>query len=191
MGKTEERSGFLAGQMLIAMPTMRDPRFQRSLVYLCAHSGEGAMGLIVNKTKDRLVWKDLFTKLSIPVGSINAPRPVHFGGPVESGRGFVLHSADYNADEATMKVDAEVSMTTTVDILRDLAVGHGPDRALLALGYAGWAPGQLESELQDNGWLLCEADKALLFDPEVTTKWDRALAKLGVDPSLLSAGGHA
>ena len=184
-------AAFLDGQILIAMPTMRDPRFQRSIVYLCSHSEDGAMGLIVNKVKDRLVWKDLFGKLSIPLGSVLGPRPVHFGGPVEMARGFVLHSADYTADDATLQVDEATSMTTTVDILRDLAIGRGPDRAMLALGYAGWAAGQLESELQENGWLLCPSDAELLFGDDVHGKWDRALGKLGVDPSMLSTGGHA
>ena len=182
---------FLDGQILIAMPGMEDPRFQRSLVYLCAHSEDGAMGLIVNKTADDLVWKDLFGKLGIPIGSYNAPKPVHYGGPVETGRGFVLHSSDYHSDDATMKVDEATSMTATIDILQAMAMGRGPDKAIVALGYAGWAPGQLEGELQMNGWLLCTPDEDLLFGDEDEAKWDRALAKIGVDPRLLSTGGHA
>jgi putative transcriptional regulator len=182
---------FLDGQVLIAMPGMQDPRFARSLVYLCAHSAEGAMGLIVNKRADDLVWRDLFKRLGIPIGSVNAPRPVHYGGPVETGRGFVLHSSDYHADEATLKVDKGISMTATLDVLQAMALGRGPDRAIVALGYAGWAPGQLESELQMNGWLLCEPDEELVFGDDDDAKWDRALKKIGVDPSLLGAGGHA
>ena len=154
-------ANFLDGQVLIAMPGMQDPRFARALVYLCAHSDEGAMGLIVNKRAEDLVWRDLFKRLGIPIGSVNAPRPVHYGGPVETGRGFVLHSSDYHADEATMKVDRAISMTATLDVLQAMALGKGPDRAIVALGYAGWAPGQLESELQMNGWLLCDADEEL------------------------------
>ncbi|HET7410047.1 MAG TPA: YqgE/AlgH family protein [Paracoccaceae bacterium] len=182
---------FLDGKVLIAMPGMQDPRFARAIVYLCAHSTEGAMGLIVNKRAEDLVWRDLFKRLGIPIGSVNAPRPVHYGGPVETGRGFVLHSGDYHAEEATMKVDGAVSMTATLDVLQAMALGRGPDRAIVALGYTGWAPGQLESELQMNGWLLCDPDEELLFGDEDERKWDRALRKLGVDPSLLGPGGHA
>lgn len=185
-------TGFLDGQMLIAMPGMQDPRFHRSLVYICAHSHDGAMGLIVNKRADDLKLKDLFGKLGIPVGKLIAKSPVHYGGPVETGRGFVLHSSDYRADEATMTVDDGTSMTATLDILHDMAGNRGPDRAIVALGYAGWAPGQLEAELQANGWLACPADQDLLFSPDADTKWDKALAKLGVHPAMLSAtGGRA
>jgi len=180
---------FLDGQVLIAMPGMRDPRFQKTLVYLCAHSSDGAMGLIVNRRADNLKLKDLFKKLDIPIGSIMGKVPVHYGGPVETGRGFVLHSADYHADDATMQVDEETSMTATLDILHAMAMKRGPKKAIVALGYAGWAPGQLESELRANGWLACPADSELLFGAEEDSKWDRALAKLGVHPSMLSATG--
>ena len=183
---------FLDGRMLIAMPGMRDPRFHRSLVYLCAHSADGAMGIIVNKRADNLKLGDLFEKLDIPVGDLVTGAPVHYGGPVETGRGFVLHSSDYGADEATMKVDDGTSMTATLDILHAMATNQGPDRAIVALGYAGWAPGQLEAELQANGWLACPADQDLLFSPDEDTKWDKALAKLGVHPAMLSStGGRA
>ena len=182
---------FLVGKVLIAMPGMQDPRFAKSLVYLCAHSSDGAMGLIVNKCADTLIWSDLFEKLDIPIGKFNAPRPVHYGGPVETGRGFVLHSSDYHAEDATMSVDDRVSMTATLDILHAIAMGVGPDKAIVALGYAGWAPGQLESELQVNGWLTCDPDGGMLFGDENDEKWDQALAKLGIDPMLLGAGGHA
>ena len=193
MSETDQNGGaaFLVGKVLIAMPGMQDPRFARSVVYLCAHSSDGAMGLIVNKRADDLVWSDLFEKLDIPIGKVNAPRPVHYGGPVETARGFVLHSSDYHAEDATMTVDGSVSMTATLDILHAIAMGVGPDRAIVALGYAGWAPGQLESELQVNGWLACEADGDILFGEQNDEKWDRAMAKLGIDPAMLSAGGHA
>jgi len=183
---------FLDGQMLIAMPGMQDPRFHRSLVYLCAHSADGAMGLIVNKTADGLKLKDLFEKLGIPLGGGIATEPVHYGGPVETGRGFVLHSSDYHSDDATMKVDDGTSMTATLDILHAMASNRGPHRAIVALGYAGWAPGQLEAELQANGWLACAADEELLFGADEDTKWDKALAKIGVHPAMLSStGGRA
>jgi putative transcriptional regulator len=184
-------ASFLDGQVLIAMPGMQDPRFARAVVYLCAHSAEGAMGLIVNKRADDLVWRDLFKRLGIPIGSFHAPRPVHYGGPVETGRGFVLHTSDYHAEDATLKVDNRISMTATLDVLQAMGTGRGPDNAIVALGYAGWAPGQLESELQMNGWLLCEPDEELVFGEDDNAKWDRALKKIGVDPSMLGAGGHA
>jgi putative transcriptional regulator len=185
------RSDFLAGQLLIAMPGMQDPRFHRTLVFLCAHSEEGAMGLIVNKPAETLALKDLFERLDIPVSEAIAKEPVRFGGPVETGRGFVLHSADYHAEGATLGVDETTSMTATLDILHAMAAGTGPERAMVALGYAGWAPGQLEAEMQRNGWLYCAPDDGLLFDADNDTKWDRALKKIGVDPALLSAGGSA
>ena len=184
-------SGFLDGQVLIAMPGMQDPRFIHALVYLCAHTSDGAMGLIVNKTAEDLVWEDLFKKLDIPLAGQHAPRPVHFGGPVETGRGFVLHSADYHAQDATLTVDTGTSMTASMDILQAIAGGQGPERAIVALGYSGWAAGQLEQELQGNGWLLCDPDDDLLFGSNQHEKWDKALAKIGVDPALLGAGGHA
>lgn len=184
-------TGFLDGQILIAMPGMQDPRFSRALVYMCAHSSEGAMGLIVNKCADDLVWTDLFEKLDIAVKSDLGPRPVRYGGPVETGRGFVLHTPDYHSGEATLSVDEATSMTTTVDILQALASGDGPGRAIVTLGYSGWGAGQLESELKMNGWLCCDADADLLFGDDNDAKWDRALAKIGVDPRLLGAGGHA
>ncbi len=194
-GAESTEAEFLDGQILIAMPGMQDPRFHRSLVYLCAHSADGAMGMIVNKRADDLKLKDLFGKLGIPIGSGPsglATTPVHYGGPVEMGRGFVLHSSDYHSDDATMQVDDATSMTATLDILHAMATDRGPDHAIIALGYAGWAPGQLEAELQANGWLACPADETLLFGADEDSKWDRALAKLGVHPAMLSpTGGRA
>ena len=186
-----ENPQFLDGQILIAMPGMQDPRFQHALVFLCAHSDEGAMGLIVNKTTEDLVWSDLFERLEIPFDPSGMPRPVYYGGPVEQGRGFVLHSSDYHAEEATLCINAGTSMTATLDILHALGASEGPERVLVALGYAGWAPGQLEAELQMNGWLLCPPDDDLLFGSDDEGKWNRAMAKIGVDPALLSVGGHA
>ncbi len=181
----------LSGQVLIAMPGLLDPRFHRTLVFLCAHSADGAMGLIVNKPAESLSLKDLFERLNIPATSEIAARRVRFGGPVETARGFVLHSSDYHAEHATLRVDATTSMTATLDILHAMASDRGPERAMVALGYAGWSPGQLEREIQANSWLYCAADDPLLFDEDNDTKWDRAMAKIGVDPSLLSAGGRA
>jgi len=182
----------LGGQLLVAMPQMQDPRFARSVVYLCAHSAKGgAMGLVINKLLGSLTLDELFKHLEIEAPRANRPRPVHFGGPVDAARGFVLHTADYRED-ATLVVDGEIAVTATLDILRAIGRGAGPQRSLLALGYAGWAPGQLDAEIQANGWLSVAADAELVFDADFEGKWQRALAKLGVDLSMLSTdAGHA
>ena len=187
----ESDASYLSGKLLIAMPGMRDPRFASSLVYLCAHSPEGAMGLIVNKRAESLTLTDLFGKIGIPVGDVLGRRPVHYGGPVEMGRGFVLHSADYHASDATMRVDDSTSMTATLDVLQAMAAEEGPSQAIVTLGYAGWAPGQLETELQSNGWLTADPDPELLFTADVDRKWNRALEKIGIDPAFLTVGGRA
>ena len=194
-----ERDGYLDGQLLIAMPTMGDPRFARSVIYMCAHSPEGAMGIIINQRAPNISFTELLAQLNIvpPKDRISVPSPlhamaVHLGGPVETGRGFVLHSADYFKAESTLPIDESVCLTATIDILRDIAKGTGPDKALLALGYAGWAPGQLESEMHANGWLNCPADPDLIFDAEVDRKYSRALNRIGIDPlRLASDAGHA
>jgi putative transcriptional regulator len=182
----------LAGQFLVAMPQMLDPRFARSVIYLCAHSEEGgAMGLVINKPLGSLTMGELFAQLDIVPSSIVDARPVHFGGPVEAGRGFVLHTADYNED-ATLVVDGNIAVTATLEILRAIGKGGGPRQSLFALGYAGWAPGQLDAEIQANGWLSVAADDGIIFDPDHDRKWRRALAKLGIDLSMLSTeAGHA
>jgi len=190
---------FLKGQLLVAMPLMTDRRFARSVIYMCAHSPEGAMGLIINHRADHINFPNLLDRLGIPSGSTEEgvasdllERSVHMGGPVETGRGFVLHSSDYYATDSTLQIDADVSLTASIEILRAIASGEGPDRSMLALGYAGWSAGQLESELQANGWLHCPADLDLVFDPDLDSKYLRALAKIGVDPShLVSDAGHA
>jgi putative transcriptional regulator len=171
------------------MPQMQDPRFMRSVIFLCAHNAEGAMGLVVNKIIEQPSIEDLLQQLGIaPDGFAGAQ--VHFGGPVESGRGFVLHSADYT-EEGTLVVSG-VGLTATTDILRAIGRGTGPRRSLLALGYAGWGAGQLDAEIQANGWLHVAADDDLIFDPGFEDKWRRAIGKLGVDPSALSGdAGHA
>jgi Putative transcriptional regulator len=191
--------GYLDGQMLIAMPAMSDERFVRSVIYVCAHSSEGAMGIIVNQVARNIKFPDLLVQLEVIPAKERIELPVraedvrvHLGGPVETGRGFVLHSADYFKAESTLPIDESVCLTATIDILRDIAKGSGPDKALLALGYAGWAPGQLESEIQANGWLHCTADPELIFDPEVDRKYNRALGKIGIDPwRLVNDSGHA
>jgi putative transcriptional regulator len=190
---------YLEGKMLIAMPTMGDDRFARTLIYLCAHSDEGAMGLVVNKIAPTIQFPELLEQLEIPnspplrgEGSAAAAVPVLQGGPVEAGRGFVLHSQDYHQDDATLSISEDVSMTASIDVLKAIARGAGPDKAMLALGYAGWGPGQLEHEIQANGWLHCDPDDDLIFGINLNDKYDQALAKLGVDVSYLSGdAGHA
>lgn len=192
-------SGYLEGQLLIAMPAMADKRFARSVIYMCAHSDEGAMGLIINQRAPNLSFPDLLDKLQLLDEEAEASVPpdlmrmaIHLGGPVEPERGFVLHSSDYFTPSSTLPISDEVCLTATIDILKALAAGEGPDRAILALGYAGWAPGQLESEIHANGWLSCQADLDLVFDLDVEEKYERALFKLGIDPiHLVNAAGHA
>jgi len=182
---------YLTGHLLIAMPTMADPRFQRTVVYLCAHNAEGAMGLVVNRLYGSISFRDLLEQLEIHPQRADVDLRVHYGGPVESGRGFVLHSTDF-VREGTMMVDEDVALTATVDILRAISEGRGPRQSLLALGYAGWGPGQLDAEIQANGWLTAPSDGSLLFDRDLETKWERAFAKLGVSWSALSGeAGHA
>lgn len=181
----------LTGQFLIAMPQMPDPRFEKSVIYICVHNAEGAMGLVVNKLFEGISFTSLLNQLDIEVTQPARELTVHFGGPVESGRGFVLHSADYNR-EGSMQVSDQVVLTATVDILRAVAEGQGPQNAILALGYAGWGPGQLDQEMQQNGWLHAPADNRILFDTDQERKWERALASLGINLSMLSADiGHA
>ena len=189
MGENDE--SYLTGQLLIAMPSMRDRRFERTVIYMCAHNEEGAMGLVVNRLIGSITFPDLLEQLGIDSAGVSDEIRVHFGGPVESGRGFVLHSADYER-EGTLPVSEAVGLTATVDILRDMAAGSGPRQSLLALGYAGWGPGQLDSEIQANGWLHVAPDEDLVFDEVLDDKWERAIAKLGVDVSMLSGdAGHA
>ncbi len=186
--------GFLEGKMLIAMPSIGDTRFERTLIYMCVHNPDGAMGIVVNKLAPNITFPDLLERLSIamPDAAERITCPVLVGGPVEMGRGFVLHTQDYFSEESTLPVDEDVGLTASVDILRAMAGGRGPRHALLALGYAGWAPGQLDAEIQSNGWLHCDPDPELLFGLDIETKYHKALAKLGVDISLLSGdAGHA
>src|SRR6267154_164301 len=190
IGDVPADRGYLDGQLLIAMPVMGDPRFERSVIYLCAHSSEGAMGIIVNRRAGSIDFPELLVQLDIIKKSdqIKVPK----GGPVETGRGFVLHSSDFFIKDATLKIDDGICLTATVDILKAIAKGAGPKHAILALGYAGWAPGQLETEIQDNGWLHCDADPDLVFGGDVEEKYLRALRKIGIDPGMLSnEAGHA
>jgi putative transcriptional regulator len=192
MGEVVVDRQSLAGHLLVAMPQMLDPRFARSVIYLCAHSYDaGAMGLIINKRLGSLTMAELFAQLDIKPSAVANLHPVHFGGPVEAGRGFVLHTADYR-EEATLHVDGNISVTASFQVLRAISKDQGPCQSLFALGYAGWAPGQLDAEIQANGWLSVAADDDIVFASDHDRKWNRALAKLGVDPSMLSSdAGHA
>ena len=186
-----ETGGYLTGQLLIAMPSMRDARFARTVIFMCAHNQNGAMGLVINRLVGAITFPDLLDQLGIQTTADTEEIRVHFGGPVESGRGFVLHSSDYNQD-STLEVDSKIALTATIDILRDIATGSGPRQRLMALGYAGWGPGQLDLEIQDNGWLHVEADDELIFGDDLGNKWERAIGKLGVSVSMLSdEAGHA
>ncbi len=182
----------LTGKLLIAMPGMGDPRFDHSVVYMCSHGDDGAMGLIINKPADVRV-KDLLGQLNIPCEiPVAGERLVRFGGPVEMARGFVLHSSDYEANLHSMAIKEGFSMTATLDILEDIGAGRGPEKSMLMLGYAGWGPEQLEDEISKNGWLTTDASRQLVFDVADDEKWEAALATLGVDPLTLSASaGHA
>ncbi len=182
---------YLTGHLLVAMPQMRDPRFARSVIYMCAHSADGAMGLVVNRRVGSITFDDLLQQLNIGPNKRHDEIRIHFGGPVEQGRGFVLHSSDY-LQSGSLRVDDQVALTATLDILKELAAGGGPRRSLLALGYAGWGPGQLDAEIQANGWLSVSSDEALVFDADLDHKWERAIGKIGIDFSKLSGeAGHA
>lgn len=179
----------LTGKLLIAMPDMGDPRFDHAVIYICAHSSDGSMGLIINKPAPDVRFSDLLEQLSIDEGEQMVDVRIHYGGPVETGRGFVLHTSDYASGAGTMEVASGVAMTATLDILEDIATGSGPKRSMLGLGYAGWGPGQLEDELIQNGWLVCDANEDILFGRAAEHKWTAALKILGVDPLMLSASG--
>ena len=177
----------LDGKLLVAMPGMGDPRFEKSVILICAHSPEGAMGLIINRPARDLTFGNLLDQLSIPRAPEGRDIRIHSGGPVERGRGFVLHSPDYTGGPATMRIGSGYGMTATLDILEALARGDGPARALLALGYSGWGPGQLEDEIRANGWLITDAAEDLVFSADDAGKWMGALKGMGIDPLMLSA----
>jgi putative transcriptional regulator len=189
----------LEGKMLIAMPGMSDPRFERSVIFMCAHSEQGAMGIIVNKVTPLMSFGDLASQIDVlPPPALAKASPeilnmaVQYGGPVEPSRGFVLHSSDYFTTDSSMPIGRHLALTATLDVLKAMLGGEGPRHAMLALGYSGWAPGQLEDEIHHNGWLHCEADNELLFGRLHDAKYDQALRKIGVDPSMLSSdAGHA
>jgi putative transcriptional regulator len=189
--QTSSQTGYLVGQLLVAMPQMTDPRFHESVILLCSHDENGAMGVVVNKVIDSLSFSDLLKQLNIALPSeSNAPK-IHYGGPVEIGRGFVLHSADYTSP-TSKSVTKAISLSATTTIIEDCIQGQGPKQILIALGYAGWSAGQLESEIMKNGWLTVEADPSLIFSEDALSIWRRTLEKIGVTPENLSTfSGHA
>jgi putative transcriptional regulator len=192
-------TSYLDGQVLVAMPGMMDERFARSVIYICAHSAEGAMGIILNRPAANVNMPDLLVQLEIvpEIERIRLPQKVGamqvlMGGPVETSRGFVLHSPDFHIEQSTLPIDDSVCLTATIDILRAIAAGRGPENAVLALGYAGWGAGQLEMELQANGWLNCPADAELIFNTAIDLRYEMALRRIGVEPAMLSMeAGHA
>ncbi|MFA6020733.1 MAG: YqgE/AlgH family protein [Rhodospirillales bacterium] len=193
MSRADGKSGFLVGQLLIAMPQMNDPRFARAVIYVCAHGPEGAMGLVINRVLDSFNFGDLLEQLGIVADPFSSHIRVHFGGPVETGRGFVLHSAEYR-HESTLVVDDRIGLTATIDVLKDIVGGQGPKKNILALGYAGWGAGQLEQEISENIWLTAPASEDLLFGDDTNTAWERAMKKIHthVAPALLAGqAGHA
>ena len=181
-----EAQDFLTGQLLIAMPGMPDPRFAHSVIFMCMHDDRGAMGLIVNQIVDGLAFEKLLEQVGLTDVPIKRNIAIHMGGPVETGRGFVLHSNDYGI-ESTLDVDGRIRLTQSIEVLKEISRGGGPRQCLLALGYAGWGPGQLEREIQQNGWLNVGSDEELIFGMAIEDKWRRALAKMGIDPSMLSS----
>ena len=199
VGDNASERGYLDGQLLIAMPVMGDPRFERSVIYLCAHSSEGAMGIIVNRPAGSIDFPELLVQLDIIKKSDQIKLPenaetmkVLKGGPVDTGRGFVLHSSDFFIKDATLNIDDGICLTATLDILKAIAQGQGPRSAVLALGYAGWAPGQLEKEITENGWLNCDADPEVIFGADTDGKYQQAMRKIGIDLGKLSSeAGHA
>ena len=178
---------FLAGKLIIAMPTMSDPRFKRSVVCICAHNEDGAIGIIINKIIESLSFSKIIKQLKLKKNMTKNDYKDHiyFGGPVETERGFILHSSDYSSENST-SINSEISMTASTEILQALIDGNGPNKSIVALGYAGWGPGQLDTEIQSNAWLSVESDLELVFSAKTAEKWDMALEKIGVNPALLS-----
>ncbi|MFP4098767.1 MAG: YqgE/AlgH family protein [Alphaproteobacteria bacterium] len=183
-------SQYLTGKLLVAMPSLGDPRFQRAVIFICAHDAGGAMGLVINHVMPGVDFKELVKQLKIQsdikVNFKDLSLPVMYGGPVESARGFLLHSSDFsNAD--TMHIGHSIGVTGTLEALRDVATGQKPENLMFILGYAAWESGQLEAEIVQNAWLVIDRDEALIFDPDHSAKWTQAINKLGIDPGMLSA----
>lgn len=191
-GTTTQTLGELTGKLLVATPGMGNEQFDKSVVFVCEHSAKGAMGLIVNKRAKGMALGDVLEQLDVDVAGHVKGLPVYFGGPVEIARGFVLHSPDFQSSLQTVNVGMDFAMTVTMDVLEEMGKGVGPENAQMMLGYAGWGPDQLENEIAQNGWLICEATVELVFGADDSAKWALALASMGLDPLTLSAtAGHA
>jgi putative transcriptional regulator len=187
----QRKTGTLAGHLLIATPVVQETCFARSVIYLCAHNPEGAMGIIVNYPVENINIDEIFDQLSIDHKLQARALPIHFGGPVESSRGFVVHSSDYVSDESLIRKNG-ISVTASISVLQALAQGKGPAQGMLVLGYAGWSPGQLEAEIENGSWIVVPASSQLVFDAANETKWTMALSTLGIDMGHYStAVGHA
>lgn len=190
-GYIEDENEWLTGKILVAMPSMLDPRFERTIIFICSHSPDGAMGLVLNRMFGEINFEGLLEQFGLKLSENAKEKPVFYGGPVEPVRGFVLHSSDYK-EASTTEVTETLNLTATVDVLRALSLGHGPEKSLLLLGYAGWAPGQLEVELQANGWIIVPGNADIIFDERHEDKWKKALKTIGVSPTMLSTDvGHA
>ena len=191
MAIEDKSPNYLTGRLIVAMPQMQDTRFEHAVIFICGHDANGAMGLVVNKLADTLMLKDILHQLSVPVPTFKRDVEVHLGGPVEMGRGFVLHSTDYVQD-STIRINEDYSLTATVEILRDIALDKGPKQCVMTLGYTSWSPGQLEEEIHANSWLELEPENNIVFCEEVSTCWKKSIATLGIDPGMLSGdAGHA
>ena len=191
---TKAHSSYLNGKLLVAMPGIGDARFERSVIFMCAHSPEGAMGIVINRTSKQITFPELLEKLEIISADHRidlSPKvrgmTVQAGGPVEAGRGFVLHTTDYFSQDTTLPISTGIGLTATLDVLRASAGGRGPRKSLMALGYSGWGPGQLEQEIQSNGWLTCDADESILFDADFEHRYAAAMQRIGIDPRMLSS----
>lgn len=186
-----ENKDSLVGKLLLAMPGMGDPRFERAVIFICAHNDDGAMGLVINQPVEDLDYAELLEQLKIEIDGEVSEVTIHEGGPVETGRGFVLHSADFVQDSTSI-ISETLALTATVDILKAMAEDRGPIHSLLALGYSGWGKGQLENEMIQNAWLTTHADDEIIFNTLLEDKWPRAMKMIGVDVSMLSSdAGHA
>jgi putative transcriptional regulator len=189
--KEHKTEGYLTGQLLIALPQLQDSRFTRAVIFVCGHDEQGAMGLVLNKVIDTLTFDELLKQLNIKVKNKEPHVPIYYGGPVEMGRGFVLHSPDF-LSEMSVKIDDNFALSATLDVIEAIADGKGPKQKILALGYAGWSPGQLEAEILANSWLQVKADPTLVFEVSRPDLWKKTMDKIGIDPELLTLGaGHA
>lgn len=184
-GNDQNENRCLTGRLLIAMPQMSDTHFHKAVIFICAHDANGAMGLVINHTLPGLELSTLLSQLDIPGVTYGADVPVMSGGPVETARGFILHAGRFNQIES-LKIEQDIHVTGTIDALKAIAQGRGPEKLMFILGYAGWSAGQLDYEMQQNAWLVTDADTDLIFSDDPEDRWERAIRKIGIDPLMLS-----